>query len=70
MIMKRIDLKSETKDADYTTLCNTMTKQGVFKACGNCDEKWVIGKWEDDIDFLAWSVAMGLGKLVPSPTII
>ena len=59
MITKRIDLKPTTTDSQYTEICNLMTKQGVFMACGNCEEKWIMGSWEDEIDFLAWSIAMG-----------
>jgi len=64
MITLQIKLKPTTKDQVYTELCNTMEQQKVFVGCGNCDEKWVIGQWEDEMDFLAWSVAMGLCKII------
>lgn len=63
-MLRTITLKPDTPDNVYTDLCNTMTKQGVFNACGNCDDKWVMGRWEDEFDYLAWSVAMGLGKII------
>ena len=67
MFTKQIVLKPETKDNIYTELCNTMERQGVFLSCGSCDDKWVIGKWEDGIDFMAWCVAMGLGSITEPP---
>jgi len=39
MVIKRIGLKPETKDVDYTKICNLMEKQGVFVSCGSCDDK-------------------------------
>ena len=60
MFLKKIVLKPETKDHIYTSLCNKMEKQGVFKACGSCDDKWIIGQWEDVVDFFAWCVAMDM----------
>lgn len=58
MFIKKIVLKPETQDHIYTKICNRMEKQGVFMACGNCDDKWIMGKWDDEVDFFAWCVAM------------
>ena len=66
MFTKQIVLKQATQDRVYTKLCNIMEKQGVFMACGSCDDKWVMGKWENEIDFLAWCVAMGMGMATPT----
>ena len=62
MFQKKINLKPETPDSAYTKMCNFMEKQGVFVACGSCDEKWIIGKWEDELDFLAWYSALAGAK--------
>lgn len=60
MFKRQIFFKAETKDSVYTELCNKMKGQGVFFACGNCDDKWIMGKWDDEVDFFAWCVAMGI----------
>jgi len=64
MFTKKITLKPATQNHIYTTLCNKMEEQGVFIACGSCDDKWIKGKWEDEVDFLAWCVAMGMAAPV------
>jgi hypothetical protein len=56
-MMLKIKIKQNTPDRTYTKLCNRMTKQKVFVACGNCDDKWIIGEWEDVVDYLAWYCA-------------
>jgi hypothetical protein len=58
MITNTIKLKESSTDADYTKLCNLMEKQGVFKACGSCDDRWIMGVWEDELDYTAWALAM------------
>lgn len=63
MIIKKLTLKPDTPDHEYTRLCNTAEKQGVFRACGNTDDKWIMLTFEDEIDFLAWSVAMGFAEM-------
>lgn len=68
MIRKKITLKKNVKDHEYTALCNRMEKQGVFLTCGSPDDKWIIGQWEDEIDFFAWSVSMGIAKIVDKGT--
>jgi len=54
MYKKQIVLKKDTTDAEYTKICNLMEKQGVFVSCGDCENKWVLGEWENKIDFAAW----------------
>lgn len=54
MYQKQIKLKPETPDSTYTDLCDIMQKQDVFVACGSCDDKWILGKWENEMDFAAW----------------
>ena len=63
MFQKKIILKKKTKMSIYTNLCNKMERQGNFVACGSGDDKWIIGKWKDGLDFAAWLVANGLLKL-------
>jgi len=60
MIKQQIQLKNETPDSEYTKFCNMCEKDGVFVACGNCDDKWIIVKFEDELDQLAWLTAKGL----------
>jgi len=67
-LTRKIVLNPETQDHIYTELCSRMEKQEVFVTCGNCDDKWIIGKWEDEVDFLVWCVAMGMATLVEPPT--
>lgn len=62
-VIKKIALSQKMPTGDYTELCNIMERQGVFVACGNVEQKWVIGRWEDDLDFFAWCVAMGIAKI-------
>ena len=57
-LKKKITLNESATDAAYKDLCETMEKQGVFAGCGNCDDKWIIGKWEDEEDYLDWACAM------------
>jgi len=30
--------------------------QGVFVACGNCDEKWATVKFDDEFEYEKWMV--------------
>ena len=61
-ILRTIQIKSTIPDHEYTELCNLMEKQGVFKACGSCDDKWIMVQFDDEIDYLAWLTAMGITK--------
>lgn len=63
MIVKKIKLKQSVSDSEYTALCNVCTRQGVFRACGSCEEKYIIVGFENEIDYAAWLVAMGLAKV-------
>jgi hypothetical protein len=57
MITITIILNPETEDRIYTELCDKMERQGVLRACGSCDDKWVMGKWDSEEDYLAWYLA-------------
>jgi len=63
MIIKTIQLKNDTPDHVYTQMCNVTETQGIFKACGNCDDKWIMVQFEDEISYVAWLVAMGIVKI-------
>ena len=63
MIVRKITLKSETTDKTYRELIETAEAQGIFVACGNCDDKWIIAKFENGLDYLAWLVAMGFAEM-------
>jgi len=56
-MIKKIKLKENTTDKEYTKLCNELEKLGKFVSCGSCDDKWIIADFEDPIDFLAFCVA-------------
>jgi len=58
--IRQIVLKKDTPDAVFTFLCETMTERGVFRACGSCDDKWIIGIWENESDYLAWATALAI----------
>lgn len=64
MIIKKLTLKETTSDKEYTELCNTLEKQGVFRGCGNCDNKWIVVGFKDEVDYLAWAIATGFGELI------
>jgi len=68
-MLKIITLKSDTSDKIYKDLCETMERQGVFAGCGSPDDKWVCGRWENDIDFLAWLTVMIGGAILPDEMI-
>ena len=65
-ITKQIRLKPETKDAEYTEFCNMCERQGIFVSCGNTDDKWILVRFEDVTDYLAWMVATGMAKVMPA----
>lgn len=54
MITKIIELKPEVSDQTYTAFCNKAEKDGVFVACGNPDDKWILVQFENKIDMVAW----------------
>lgn len=54
MFQKKIVLKNDTPDATYTKMCNMMEEQGFFVACGDSEDKWILGSWESETEFLAW----------------
>ena len=64
---RKITLKESATDAEYKELCEMMERQDVFAGCGNCDNKWIMGKWENETDFAAWCIAT-LGMEVVSET--
>jgi hypothetical protein len=64
MLIKRINLKNDIPDNEYTSMCNKIDKQGKLRGCGNCDDKFVIVSFEDEIDFAAWMIAMAGGKVI------
>lgn len=67
--IKKIQLKPETSDKTFRELCNRMQEQGVFMAsCNNGKEKWIVGHWEDEHDFLAWILAMSGFELTSEQT--
>ncbi len=57
MIIKQINLKPDCPDEVYTEFCEMTQRQGVFKACGNPDEKWIMVQFETEIDYISWAVA-------------
>ena len=57
MILKKIQLKPDTTDSEYAEFCNLCEKQGIFRACGSCDDKWIIVQFEDEVDMAAWLVS-------------
>jgi hypothetical protein len=57
MVLQKLTLKKSTTDIEYTRLCNFAEKQGIFRACGNCEEKWILLHFETDTDYLAWLIA-------------
>jgi hypothetical protein len=67
MITKKITLKPETTNAEYTHLCNLYDKKGMLRACGSPEQKWMILSFEDGMDYLAWLVANGMATMTPAP---
>ena len=59
MIIRQVRLKEDTPDKIYTAFCNLMERQGVFVACGSPDDKWINLRFENELDYLAWMIAMG-----------
>lgn len=66
MILKTIKLKEDTPDKTYTEFCNLCERQGVFRACGNCDDKWIMVNFENELDYLAWIFSLSGGTLQSS----
>ena len=58
MIIRQIRLKEDIPDNKYTEFCNIAEKQGIFVACGSPDDKWINLRFEDELDYLAWVIAM------------
>ncbi len=69
MILKQINLKPETPDEVYKDFCEMVQAQGVFKACGNPDEKWIMVQFEDEVDYFAWVLATFMGLDIKEITI-
>ena len=46
----------------YKKFVEMTERQGIFTACGNTEDKWVMVRFEDELDESAWLVAMGLAK--------
>ena len=67
-IIKKIILKPSASDKTYTEMCNLMEKQGVFVSCGSPNDKWILGKWDNEIDFMAWCVALSEAKATKGKT--
>ena len=38
-------------------------RQGIFKACGNPDKKWIMVQFGSEIDYMAWAVATFMGDM-------
>jgi len=67
--IRKIQLKPETSDKTFHELCNRMQDQGVFMASGSSGkQKWIVGHWEDEQDFLAWNLAMAGFELTSEQT--
>ena len=62
-VTKVITLKENTPDEVYSRFVDLAKKQGVFKACGNPDEKWIMVKFDNEVECLAWMVGMGLAQV-------
>ena len=54
MIIKKVTLNPDTPDEIYTEFGEMMQEDGVFKACGNPDNKWVMGRWKSEEQFNEW----------------
>ena len=61
-IIKKICFSKNMSNIDYKKFVEMTERQGIFKACGNTEDKWVMVKFEDELDESAWLVAMGLAK--------
>lgn len=61
-ILKKISLSESISNKDYRKFVDMTKRQGIFTACGNTEDKWVIVRFEDELDESAWLVAMGLAK--------
>lgn len=62
-ILKRISLSKTMSNRDYKRFVEMTERQGIFTACGNVDDKWVMVRFEDELDESAWLVAMDLAKV-------
>jgi hypothetical protein len=52
MIIVKIDF--ECSDRDFTRLCEQAEKDGVYKACGNPDKKWIMLRFETELQKIHW----------------
>jgi hypothetical protein len=58
MYQKTIKLKKGTPSETYTAFCNKAEKDGVFVACGNLDDMWIMVRFDNEMSFKAWIVAL------------
>jgi hypothetical protein len=64
LIIKKITLKPDLTVKAYTHFVEMCEMDGVLLSCGNPDNKFVIVKFDDEIDEAAWMCAKGLAKPV------
>jgi len=55
---RTINLKKGTPTKTYTDFCNKAEKDGVFVACGNPDNMWIMVRFDNEISFKAWIVTL------------
>jgi len=60
MIIIKIEL--ECTDKQYTRLCNQAEKDGIFKACGNPDKKWLMLRFVNELQKNEWLEKMDNNK--------
>jgi hypothetical protein len=56
MVMKKMILRKEIPDNEYTRICNLAEKQGVFVSCGDIKDKWILLNFKHELDFLVWII--------------
>jgi len=60
-IIRKITLPPDTPDALYKAFIEMCEYDGVFDSCGFPDNKWVMVKFESEMDFRAWMLINNLG---------
>ncbi len=63
-IIKKITLNTNITVKAYTQFVELCERDGEHLSCGNPDNKFVIVKFDDEIDEAAWLCAKGLAKPV------
>ena len=57
---RTINLKKGTPTKTYTAFCNKAEEDSVFMACGSPDDMWIMVRFEDEISFKAWIMALSV----------